>query len=205
MNVWKLPHSRGVHTSVGVGSRAQTLFVSCPALQLEGVLFGGGNVLLKQCTAEVAHFSLQWWTEPAALKHQSSPEGERGLPVEFFHRNKRGISLPSLTFPPSVLLSVLQAVLAAAGAQLRGRRLLLRARQPERGASRRPAVPQRVLRRHRARDGHEVQREVPLALFPGGPAHGEAPADGDHAQLQQVRQVDPWWCSNQERDNSMKK
>lgn len=52
---------------------------SRPVLQLEGVLFGGGNVLLKQCTAEVAHFSLQWWTEPAALKHQGNPEGERSL------------------------------------------------------------------------------------------------------------------------------
>lgn len=45
-------------------------------LQLERVLFGGGSVLLGQCTAEVAHFSLQWWTEPSTLKHRSSPEGE---------------------------------------------------------------------------------------------------------------------------------
>ncbi|KAM9346537.1 caspase recruitment domain-containing protein 10 [Symphorus nematophorus] len=43
-------------------------------LELERVLFGGGSVLLAQCTAEVAHFSLQWWTEPLALKHQSNPE-----------------------------------------------------------------------------------------------------------------------------------
>nr|XP_046271268.1 caspase recruitment domain-containing protein 11 isoform X2 [Scatophagus argus] len=43
-------------------------------LELEKVLFGGGNVLLSQCTAEVAHFSLQWWTELSALKHQSNPE-----------------------------------------------------------------------------------------------------------------------------------
>nr|XP_020480622.1 caspase recruitment domain-containing protein 10 [Monopterus albus] len=43
-------------------------------LELERVLFGGGSVLLGQCTAEVAHFSLQWWTEPSALKHQSNPE-----------------------------------------------------------------------------------------------------------------------------------
>ncbi|XP_058509366.1 caspase recruitment domain-containing protein 10 [Solea solea] len=43
-------------------------------LELERVLFGGGSVLLSQCTAEVAHFSLQWWTEPQTLKHRSNPE-----------------------------------------------------------------------------------------------------------------------------------
>ncbi|XP_044036653.1 caspase recruitment domain-containing protein 10 isoform X2 [Siniperca chuatsi] len=43
-------------------------------LELDRVLFGGGSVLLAQCTAEVAHFSLQWWTEPSTLKHQSNPE-----------------------------------------------------------------------------------------------------------------------------------
>ncbi|XP_036943840.1 caspase recruitment domain-containing protein 10 isoform X1 [Acanthopagrus latus] len=43
-------------------------------LELERVLFGGGSVLLSQCTAEVAHFSLQWWTELSTLKHRSNPE-----------------------------------------------------------------------------------------------------------------------------------
>ncbi|XP_034395595.1 caspase recruitment domain-containing protein 10 [Cyclopterus lumpus] len=43
-------------------------------LELERVLFGGGRVLLGQCTAEVAHFFLQWWAEPSTLKHQSNPE-----------------------------------------------------------------------------------------------------------------------------------
>nr|XP_019960932.1 PREDICTED: caspase recruitment domain-containing protein 10 isoform X2 [Paralichthys olivaceus] len=43
-------------------------------LELERVLFGGGSVQLSQCTAEVAHFSLQWWTEASTLKHQSNPE-----------------------------------------------------------------------------------------------------------------------------------
>ncbi|XP_061556778.1 caspase recruitment domain-containing protein 10 isoform X1 [Phycodurus eques] len=43
-------------------------------LELENVLFGGGNMLFSQCTAEVAHFSLKWWTEPSTLKHQSNPE-----------------------------------------------------------------------------------------------------------------------------------
>lgn len=46
-------------------------------VQLERVLFGGGSVLLSQCTAEVAHFSLQWWTELSTLKHRSNPEGEQ--------------------------------------------------------------------------------------------------------------------------------
>ncbi|CAL9693660.1 unnamed protein product [Knipowitschia caucasica] len=43
-------------------------------LELERVLFGGGSVQLAQCTAEVAHFSLQWWTEPSSLKHRSNSE-----------------------------------------------------------------------------------------------------------------------------------
>lgn len=72
---------------------------SRPVLQLEGVLFGGGNVLLKQCTAEVAHFSLQWWTEPAALKHQGNPEGERSLPWIFAETREGFCSNPERTFP----------------------------------------------------------------------------------------------------------
>ncbi|XP_024920068.1 caspase recruitment domain-containing protein 10 isoform X2 [Cynoglossus semilaevis] len=43
-------------------------------LELEQVLSSGGSVLLGQCTAEVAHFSLQWWTEPQSLKHRTNPE-----------------------------------------------------------------------------------------------------------------------------------
>ncbi|XP_060946543.1 caspase recruitment domain-containing protein 10 isoform X3 [Limanda limanda] len=43
-------------------------------LELERVLFGGGSVQFGQCTAEVAHFSLQWWTEALTLKHQVNPE-----------------------------------------------------------------------------------------------------------------------------------
>ncbi|XP_059203259.1 caspase recruitment domain-containing protein 10 [Centropristis striata] len=46
----------------------------CELLELERVLFGGGSVMLGQCTAEVAHFSLQWWDDPSTLKHQSNPE-----------------------------------------------------------------------------------------------------------------------------------
>lgn len=33
-------------------------------------------MLLAQCTAEVAHFSLQWWTELSNLKHQINVEGK---------------------------------------------------------------------------------------------------------------------------------
>lgn len=56
--------------------RLEYVLFSLHVVQLERVLFGGGSVLLSQCTAEVAHFSLQWWTEPLTLKHQSNPEGE---------------------------------------------------------------------------------------------------------------------------------
>ncbi|XP_013885198.1 caspase recruitment domain-containing protein 11 [Austrofundulus limnaeus] len=56
-------------------------------LELERVLFGGGSVMLNQCTAEVAHFSLQWWTELSALKHQSNQDAYSKLCSE--------LSLPS--------------------------------------------------------------------------------------------------------------
>ncbi|XP_075888337.1 caspase recruitment domain-containing protein 10 isoform X2 [Nelusetta ayraudi] len=62
------------HVKQGSAAEQCGLKEGSELLELEGVLFGGGNVLLKQCTAEVAHFSLQWWTEPAALKHQGNPE-----------------------------------------------------------------------------------------------------------------------------------
>ncbi|CAL8271001.1 unnamed protein product [Lota lota] len=48
-------------------------------LELEGVLFGGGSVMMGQCTAEVAHFSLQWWTEPSSLKHRTNAEAYAAL------------------------------------------------------------------------------------------------------------------------------
>ncbi|XP_039681614.1 LOW QUALITY PROTEIN: caspase recruitment domain-containing protein 10 [Perca fluviatilis] len=62
---------------VRAGSPAQLcgLKEGSELLELERVLFGGGSVMLGQCTAEVAHFSLQWWSEPSTLKHQSNPEG----------------------------------------------------------------------------------------------------------------------------------
>ncbi|KAJ4929238.1 hypothetical protein JOQ06_004849 [Pogonophryne albipinna] len=33
------------------------------------------SVSLGQCTAEVAHFSLQWWADPTSLKHRINTEG----------------------------------------------------------------------------------------------------------------------------------
>ncbi|XP_027898216.1 caspase recruitment domain-containing protein 10 [Xiphophorus couchianus] len=51
-------------------------------LELDRVLFGGASVQLAQCTAEVAHFSLQCWAEPSSLKHQSNPEGYSKLRSE---------------------------------------------------------------------------------------------------------------------------
>ncbi|XP_051569356.1 caspase recruitment domain-containing protein 11-like [Myxocyprinus asiaticus] len=67
--------------SVRVGSRAEQcgLKEGSELLELNQVLFGDGHVLLSQCTAEVAHFSLQWWTEPDSLKHTHNQEGYSGL------------------------------------------------------------------------------------------------------------------------------
>uniref|UniRef100_UPI0037E872C9 caspase recruitment domain-containing protein 10 n=1 Tax=Semicossyphus pulcher TaxID=241346 RepID=UPI0037E872C9 len=62
------------HVRAGSAAEQCGLKEGSELLELEGVLFGGGSVLLSQCTAEVAHFSLQWWTEPSTLKHQSNPE-----------------------------------------------------------------------------------------------------------------------------------
>ncbi|KAM6966639.1 LOW QUALITY PROTEIN: caspase recruitment domain-containing protein 10 [Tautogolabrus adspersus] len=62
------------HVRAGSPAEQCDLKEGSELLELEGVLFGGGSVLLNQCTAEVAHFSLQWWTEPSTLKHQSNPE-----------------------------------------------------------------------------------------------------------------------------------
>ncbi|KAF4080878.1 hypothetical protein AMELA_G00176700 [Ameiurus melas] len=44
-------------------------------IELEEVLFSGGRVDLSQCTAEVAHCTLQWWSEPTSLKHRLNAEG----------------------------------------------------------------------------------------------------------------------------------
>ncbi|XP_072224856.1 caspase recruitment domain-containing protein 10 isoform X2 [Leuresthes tenuis] len=62
------------HVKTGSPAEQCGLKEGSELLELERVLFGGGSVLLGQCTAEVAHFSLQWWTEPSTLKHQSNQE-----------------------------------------------------------------------------------------------------------------------------------
>ncbi|XP_060760122.1 caspase recruitment domain-containing protein 10 [Neoarius graeffei] len=63
--------------TVRVGSAAERcgLREGSELIQLEDVLFSGGRVDLSQCTAEVAHFTLQWWTEPTSLKHRFNKEG----------------------------------------------------------------------------------------------------------------------------------
>ncbi|XP_064170686.1 caspase recruitment domain-containing protein 10 [Anguilla rostrata] len=62
--------------SVRAGSPAEQcgLREGSELLQLEHVLFGGDSMQFGQCTSEVAHFSLQWWTEPSSLKHQLNTE-----------------------------------------------------------------------------------------------------------------------------------
>lgn len=67
------------HVRAGSPAEQYGLKEGTELLELERVLFGGGSVLLSQCTAEVAHFSLQWWTEPSTLKFQSNPEGYSDL------------------------------------------------------------------------------------------------------------------------------
>ncbi|MEQ2251428.1 hypothetical protein ILYODFUR_010850 [Ilyodon furcidens] len=62
------------HVKAGSLAEQCGLQEGCELLELDQVLFGGGSVLLAQCTAEVAHFSLQWWTEPSTLKHQRNPD-----------------------------------------------------------------------------------------------------------------------------------
>lgn len=53
--------------------------------------------MLSQCTAEVAHFSLQWWTEPSALKHRSNKQGEQNLLVNLkVEHNKK--TLPGVFY-----------------------------------------------------------------------------------------------------------
>ncbi|XP_049331750.1 caspase recruitment domain-containing protein 10-like [Astyanax mexicanus] len=67
-------------------------------LQLEQELFDGGRVDLSQCTGEVAHFSLQWWTEPSSLKYKLNEEGYSRLNSE--------LSSPSFTGADSFYVRV---------------------------------------------------------------------------------------------------
>ncbi|KAJ7992610.1 hypothetical protein DPEC_G00280470 [Dallia pectoralis] len=71
-------------SSVRAGSPAEQcgLKEGSELLELEKVLFGGGSVLLNQCTGEVAHFSLQWWTEPSSLKHRINTEAYTQLSAQ---------------------------------------------------------------------------------------------------------------------------
>ncbi|XP_066530084.1 caspase recruitment domain-containing protein 10 [Hoplias malabaricus] len=67
-------------------------------LELQQELFVGGHVNLSQCTGEVAHFSLQWWTEPDSLKHRNNEEGYSRLNTE--------LSSPSFTGADSFYVRV---------------------------------------------------------------------------------------------------
>ncbi|XP_035381160.1 caspase recruitment domain-containing protein 10 isoform X2 [Electrophorus electricus] len=58
-------------------------------LELEQAQFAGGQMVLNKCTGEVAHFSLQWWTDPASVKHRLNEEGYSRLNSE--------LSSPSFT------------------------------------------------------------------------------------------------------------
>ncbi|XP_048046114.1 caspase recruitment domain-containing protein 10 [Megalobrama amblycephala] len=67
-------------------------------LELDQVSLAEGRVRLSQCTAEVAHFSLRWWTEPNALKHTVNQEGYSRLIAE--------LSSPSFTGADSFYVRV---------------------------------------------------------------------------------------------------
>ncbi|XP_033944307.1 caspase recruitment domain-containing protein 10 isoform X2 [Pseudochaenichthys georgianus] len=60
-------------------------------LELERVLFAGGSVSLGQCTAEVAHFSLQWWADPSSLKHRINTEGYSELRSQLSSPSFKGV------------------------------------------------------------------------------------------------------------------
>lgn len=70
--------------SVRAGSHAEQcgLREASELLELDQVLCAGGRVLLHQCTAEVAHFSLRWWTEPDSLKHTHNQQKYSDLSAE---------------------------------------------------------------------------------------------------------------------------
>ncbi|KAM3598842.1 uncharacterized protein V6R79_023224 [Siganus canaliculatus] len=78
------------HVRAGSAAEQYGLKEGSELLELEQVLFGGGSVLLRHCTAEVAHFSLQWWVEPSTLKYQSNPEGYSKLCSELSAPNFMG-------------------------------------------------------------------------------------------------------------------
>ncbi|XP_041813022.1 caspase recruitment domain-containing protein 10 isoform X2 [Chelmon rostratus] len=102
------------HVRAGSSAEQCGLKEGSELLELERVLFGGGSVLLSQCTAEVAHFSLQWWTEPSTLKHQSNPEGYSKLCSQLSAPNFMGadsfyvrvnLNMEPLGDPPSLGVS----------------------------------------------------------------------------------------------------
>ncbi|KAJ8251617.1 hypothetical protein GJAV_G00223270 [Gymnothorax javanicus] len=71
-------------SSVRAGSPAEQcgLREGSELLELEHVLFGGESIQFAQCTSEVAHFSLQWWTDLSSLKHQLNTEAYSRLSAQ---------------------------------------------------------------------------------------------------------------------------
>ncbi|XP_060721174.1 caspase recruitment domain-containing protein 10 isoform X1 [Tachysurus vachellii] len=86
--------------TVRVGSAAERcgLREGSELIELEEVMFSGGGVDLTQCTSEVAHFTLQCWTEPSSLKHRVNEEG-------YSHLNSE-LSSPSFTGADSFYVRV---------------------------------------------------------------------------------------------------
>ncbi|XP_051790880.1 caspase recruitment domain-containing protein 10-like [Erpetoichthys calabaricus] len=82
------------------GSVAEQCGISegCQLIQLKKVLMGGEDLQLNSCTREVAHFSLQWWTEPSALIFKPNLEDYKSLCEEM--QNKE------LFFPDSFYVRV---------------------------------------------------------------------------------------------------
>ncbi|KAI4822687.1 hypothetical protein KUCAC02_008219 [Chaenocephalus aceratus] len=56
-----------------------------------GSCLRGGSVSLGQCTAEVAHFSLQWWADPSSLKHRINTEGYSELRSQLSSPSFKGV------------------------------------------------------------------------------------------------------------------
>nr|XP_014352923.1 PREDICTED: caspase recruitment domain-containing protein 11 [Latimeria chalumnae] len=67
--------------SVQPGSDAERagLREGCQLLQMEEFLQKEGSISLEHCTKEVVHLSLQWWSNPSALKFQPNMEAYRKL------------------------------------------------------------------------------------------------------------------------------
>ncbi|XP_068605881.1 caspase recruitment domain-containing protein 10 [Brachionichthys hirsutus] len=78
------------HVRAGSPAEEHGLKEGSELLELERVLFGGDGVLLSQCTAEVAHFSLQWWAELSMLKYRSNAAAYAALCAQMSEPSFKG-------------------------------------------------------------------------------------------------------------------